>query len=121
MEAHEGVQFLAQLLQSPQNQMTAADLEEAIRLAGQYSPSSAIDRAGRHYRVAHPSAGQMEALTFGKGVRWLAMVRRDEGQIPFETAVEGLWDYVRTILPTQKCVWCGKPGQSPAHDCPEMR
>lgn len=86
MRPQEGVRFLLTLLQSPQYAMDAADLEEAIRLAGQYSPSAAIDRAVRHYRIAHPDTGQMEALTFGKGVRWLAIIRRNHGQAEFEKA-----------------------------------
>mgnify|MGYP001583388539 CR=1 FL=1 len=84
MEARDGVQFLSQLLQSPQYAMTADDMEEAIVLAARCSPSSAIDRGMRLYRVAHPSAGQMEALAYGKGGRWVAIIRRDEGQEAFE-------------------------------------
>lgn len=97
MEAREGVLFLRQLLQDSRYTMTADDLEEAIRLAGQYSPSAAIDRAGRHYRTAHVGVGEMEILAFAKGVRWLAVLRRDEGERAFETAAATL--LVGTLYP----------------------
>lgn len=89
MDARSGVQtFLA--LPVLQGRLTAEDIEKAIQIASEKSPSGAI-RAGQvAFIIAHGSSGQMAALAFGKGCRWLAMVRRDEGQEAFEKAAEEL-------------------------------
>jgi hypothetical protein len=87
MKAQDGVMFLSALLQSPESEMTTADLEEAVRLAGQYSPSAVFNRAAQYWQSVHGERG-FYYLGFAKGTRWLAMIRRDEGQLAFEQAAE---------------------------------
>ena len=90
MDAHTGANFLLQLLLGDQYPMDGDDLEEAIRIAGKKSPSGAIDEAQRYYILRHGSAVLNGYLGFGKGTRWLAMIRRDEGQMAFEKKVAEL-------------------------------
>lgn len=75
--------------------MNGDDLEEAIRIASVKSPSSAFDAGQRYYIVKHGSAVLNGYLGFAKGARWLAMIRRDEGQAAFEVKVKELWQLCR--------------------------
>lgn len=87
MDAQRGSNFLAILLLNDEIPMNGDDLEEAIQIAGSKSPSSAFGAAQRYYIVKHGSAVLNGYLGFAKGARWLAMIRRDEGQKAFEVKV----------------------------------
>lgn len=89
MKATEGIRFLELLLANPSSGMTAEDLEEAIRLAGGYSPSASFSRASQHW-VLKRGRGGFFYLGFAKGTRWLAMIRRDEGIDAFNAAADQL-------------------------------
>jgi len=89
MKAQDGVIFLSALLREPSSGMTDEDLEEAIRLAGQYSPSAVFNRAATYWQSRHGQVGHL-SLGFAKGTRWLAMIRRDEGQQAFEQTADRL-------------------------------
>lgn len=86
MEAKDGIGFLAFLIS--QGRMIYADLKEAIRIAEENSPSSAFDRAARYYGIQHGIVSEQRA--FAKGVRWLAMIRRDESSEAFNEAITKL-------------------------------
>jgi len=86
MEAKDGVGFLAFLISV--GRMTYRDLKEVIRIAEENSPSSAFDRAARHYGIHYGIVSEQRA--FAKGVRWLAMIRRDDGQDAFQKAADNL-------------------------------
>lgn len=88
MKAREGIRFLELLLKDPQSGMHALDLEKAIRLASECSPSRSFDRASQYWFLRHGRT--MYYLGFAKGTRWLAMIRRDEGTDAFEAAVDQL-------------------------------
>ncbi len=83
MEAKDGIGFLAFLISS--GRMTYTDLKEAIGIAEKNSPSSAFDRAERYYGVKYGIINDQRA--FAKGVRWLAMIRRDESPEAFYKAI----------------------------------
>lgn len=94
MNADQGKFMLAQLLnnkvarQEFSSKQAIELLEEAIHIASIKSPSSAFTEGQRCYQRF--AFNQMEALTFGKGIRWLAIVRRDEGDKEFQEACEEL-------------------------------
>ena len=90
MEAKDGIGFLIQLLLDTAYPMDREDLEEAIRIAGSKSPSASFGVAQRHYVIRHGSGVHDGYLGFAKGTRWLAMVRRDEGDEAFQVAVTRL-------------------------------
>jgi hypothetical protein len=70
--------------------MDADDLEEAAKIAREKSPSVAFGAARRYYIMQHGWAVSCGYPAFAKGTRWLAMIRRDEGQQSFEAVVEAL-------------------------------
>ena len=89
LDAQRGTNFLAILFFNDQYPMDGDDLEEAIRIASKKSPSGAINEAQRYYILRHGSAVLNGYLGFAKGTRWLAMIRRDEGeQVFFQKADE---------------------------------
>lgn len=58
------------------------DVIEAIMIASRKSPSRAI-KDGQAYAYRNRKGDQMQQLTFGKAVRWLAMLRCEEGDEMF--------------------------------------
>lgn len=70
-------------------QLTATDIELAIEIAARKNPSAAVKEAQRQWIFCHPEHRDW-AMGFGKGVRWLALIRRDEGQVAFEVVCEEL-------------------------------
>jgi len=86
MDAQTGVQFLLLLRQA--GKADQQDLEKAVEIAGSKSPSRAIKDAQMHHYLRY--GDQMRALTFGKGTRWLAIIRRDEGDAAFQEKVAEL-------------------------------
>lgn len=87
MTARDGVRaflFVGKAL----GQLTADDVELAIEIARVKNPSSAFSRAAHGWRLRHP--GTLGETGFAKGVRWLAMIRRDEGQTAFLAVCEEL-------------------------------
>ena len=90
MNAQAGTQFLILLLSSDEYPMDTTDLEEAIRIASVKSPSGAFDAAQLYYATRHGSMVARGYLGFAKGTRWLAMIRRDEGQAAFDRALQQL-------------------------------
>jgi (p)ppGpp synthase/HD superfamily hydrolase len=86
MEAKDGIDFLAFLIS--QGRMAYTDLKEVIRIAEENSPSSAFDRAARYYGIHYGIVHEQRA--FAKGVRWLAMIRRDESPEAFYEALAKL-------------------------------
>lgn len=97
MDARNGMQFLIALFCFPESKMDLEDLEEAIRIASTKSPSGSFDAAQRYYIMRHGSSVHAGYLAFAKGTRWLAMVRRDEGQQAFEAATEELRAQARQL------------------------
>ena len=96
MDARGGVQIFLSL-PAAQGRIEAADIEKAIEIASSKSPSASFDVAGLHARIK--GLDQMTGLVFAKGVRWLAMIRRDEGQEVFEKACAELRQFVSTPTP----------------------
>ena len=87
MDAQTGVQFL--LLLKQVGKADQQDLEEAVKIAELKSPSRAIKDAQMYHYLRY--GDQMSAsLTFGKGCRWLAIIRRDEGNAAFRARVAEL-------------------------------
>lgn len=64
--------------------------EQCIEIARSKSPSSAFNLAQRAAFIA--GMGQMEALAVAKATRWLSVIRRDHGEVVFETMVKTLTD-----------------------------
>lgn len=87
MEAKDRIGFLAFLIS--QGHMAYADLKEAIRIASENSPSSAFDRAARYYAIHYGIVNNQRA--YAKGVRWLAMIRRDESLEAFNEVITKLF------------------------------
>lgn len=75
MTASQGVELFL-LRPARARQLSVGAAEEAIEIASTYEPNSAINRAEQWWR-ANESANPMGALGYGKGVRWLAILRRD--------------------------------------------
>lgn len=90
MDAHTGSNFLLQILLNDQFPMDGDDLEGAIRIAGEKMPKSAFNKALRYYKMRHGNSDLNGSLGFAKGTRWLAMIRRDEGEKVFEVKVSKL-------------------------------
>ena len=94
MDARTGVEFFL-FLPAAQGRLTGEDIGMAIKIASSKSPSSAIDAGQVVFMLAHQELGQWAALSFGKGCRWLAMVRRDEGRESFEKLSQELLGYAQ--------------------------
>ena len=88
MDAQTGKGFLTLLLN--QRLMGKDDLEEAIKIASEKSPTGAFRSAGIYFVGKHGTGIYNGYLAFQKGTRWLAMIRRDEGQAAFDAAVAEL-------------------------------
>lgn len=88
MDAQTGVGFLKLLV--AQELADAEDIAKAIEIAKAKSPSASFDAAGRAFAIRHGGAVSNGYLAFAKGTRWLAMVRRDEGQAAFDKAADEL-------------------------------
>ncbi len=86
MEAKDGIGFLALLIS--QGRMAYADLKEVIRIAEENSLSSTFNIAARYYGIRYGIVSEQRA--FAKGVRWLAMIRRDESPEVFYEAIAKL-------------------------------
>lgn len=84
MEAQAGVQFLSLLFSSPKHPMDKTDMEKAIEIAGRREPTGAFKEASFYYCRSHGMSVDNGYLAFQKGTRWLAMVRRDEGDEKFQ-------------------------------------
>lgn len=93
MKPLDGIQkFLNGLIS--QSLMTNDDLEKAIHIAGNYQPSSAFKRAQEYWQI-NKSKLPVSALAFAKGVRWLSMLRRDQGQQAFESEIQKLKELMK--------------------------
>ncbi len=92
MDAKTGTAFLKILFR--EGKVVGVDIEKAIEIAGTKSPSASFNAASLHARLT--GKGQMTSLTFAKGTRWLAMIRRDEGDEAFKKAAEELRQMVGT-------------------------
>lgn len=105
MEAEQGANFLLLILFDGCYPMDGSDLEEAIRVAGEQSVKRAFKDAQQHYKLRHGSSDLNGSLGFAKGIRWLAMIRRDEGTVAFDGKVSALYN-ARGICPhcRQECV-----------------
>lgn len=87
MEAHQGFRvFFGRLLAS--GKMTAEQLKTAIRIAATKAPSAAFDAPTRSHEFL--GLGVMEKMALQKGCRWLALIRRDEGDAAFNRACDEL-------------------------------
>ena len=69
-------------------QLDAEAIETAIELADQFAPSKAFDRARDWWQRQHSS--EWHGLGFAKGVRWLAMLRRDSDEKTYTAACHQL-------------------------------
>lgn len=88
MKPLDGIQkFLNGLIS--QSLMTDDDLQKAIQIAENYQPSSAFKRAQEYWQI-NKTGLPISALAFAKGVRWLSMLKRDQGQKVFEAECERL-------------------------------
>ena len=105
MNAENGSQFLAMLLGSDEFPMDADDLEEAIKIASKKSPSGAFDAAQRYYITRHGSAVLDGYLAFAKGTRWLAVIRRNQGQAAFDAAVALLRKVTPVPYKDRRAMW----------------
>ncbi|OGY71107.1 MAG: hypothetical protein A2986_01865 [Candidatus Jacksonbacteria bacterium RIFCSPLOWO2_01_FULL_44_13] len=90
MDAERGHLFLLRLLKDNDIPMDGDDLEKAIEIASRKLPSGAFDEAQRHYITRHGNYVSLGYLTYAKGVRWLAMLRRESGQAAFDAACDAL-------------------------------
>lgn len=98
MDARTGINFLRLLL--TQGLMDDADLEEAIRIAGEKSPTGSF-KAGQLYFIGKHGMNTSDGyLAFAKGTRWLAVLRRDDGQKTYDGAVEDLRTFANITTPT---------------------
>ena len=88
MTASQGVEMYL-LGPARAGRLSCEAVEEAIELASNHAPSSACSRAQEWWR-AHESPSQMAALQFSKGIRWLAMLRRDGEMERFTTVCHQL-------------------------------
>lgn len=88
MTASQGVEWFL-LGPARAGRLSCDAAEEAIELASTYAPSSAFDRAQAWWRL-HEPANQLATLAFAKGVRWLAMLRRDGEMDTFTTTCRQL-------------------------------
>ncbi|HNU76170.1 MAG TPA: hypothetical protein PKL88_00435 [bacterium] len=86
MDAQTGVRFLLLLKQA--GKADQQDLEKAVKIAESESPSRAIKDAQMHHYLRY--GDQVSALGFGKGTRWLAIIRRDDGDAAFHEKVAEL-------------------------------
>ena len=93
MTASQGVELFL-LGPARAGRLSCEAVEEAIDLASTYAPSSAFDRAQQWCQQCGTS-NQWSALGFAKGVRWLAMLRRDGEMETFTTVCHQLLLLVR--------------------------
>ena len=95
MEAQDGIQFLILLLKDQRYPMDTQDLEAAIKIASRRQPTGAFKEAARHYAARHGSCVASGYLGFAKGTRWLAVLRRDEGEQAFEEICQKLKEVMK--------------------------
>lgn len=89
MDAQNGIGFLKMLIRI--GGADVDDIEEAIKIASEKSPSASFKVAGRYFFAKHGQDDPAsECFAFAKGTRWLAMIRRDEGATSFQKAVAEL-------------------------------
>ena len=62
--------------------------EKCVKIAREKSPSAAFALAGQTAFLS--GLNQIEALGIAKATRWLAVVRRDYGQVEFQEITAGL-------------------------------
>ena len=77
------------LLLFKQQRIDAKSLEKAIEIAGSKSPSASFDIAGVYTQTR--GWDQMTSLTYAKGVRWLAIILRDQGANEFDKTAEKMF------------------------------
>lgn len=88
MKAREGMLFLVRLHQSSETAMALEDWDQAFEIAGNNGSSASFKAARRYYASKH--SGSLETLAFSKGVRWLSILRQEEGEQAFKEACEQL-------------------------------
>lgn len=119
MDSHTGSWFLIQLISHPECPMTAADLEQAIAIAKDASHSGAFKQAKAYWTRWYGSSTLNGQIKFGKGTRWLAVLRQDEGQQKFEQMAAELRNAlvvcskcrnVCVAVSIERCATCGKKG-----------
>lgn len=96
MDAQTGIGFLKILFRD--GRADGTNIEKAIEIAGSKSPSASFDAAALHARLH--GKDQMTSLTFAKGTRWLAVLRRDEGEEAFKKSVVELRNMVASTNTT---------------------
>lgn len=87
MNSQTGV-FVFLVTPAQRGELTEEDIEKAIEIAGSKSPSGSKQLATIHATLR--GLGQWKALNYFKGVRWLAIIRRDEGDAAFQEKVAEL-------------------------------
>lgn|GEM_PF-2351283 len=110
MDAQTGKQFLINLLASDYP-MDITDLEKAIEIAKEKNPTGAFKEAGRYYYMKYSNTiGQ---LSFSKGTRWLAMIRRQNGEQAFKQACTDLrMQSLITLAKDKEAQWRLGSGES---------
>ena len=88
MEAREGVLFLVRLYQSSKQAMTAEDWSQAFEIAASNGSSASFKAAERYYDSRHSDS--LATRGFAKGVRWLSILRQQEGEQAFKEVCEQL-------------------------------
>ena len=70
--------------------LSAGDVKSLIGIAASCSPSSAIQYATAEIAVHRPDLFRDAVLTslIARATRWLAVIRRDEGEEAFQRAVQ---------------------------------
>ena len=88
MTAREGILFLVRLHQSSPGAMAQEDWHQAFEIVASNGSSASFKAAQRYYGSKH--SGSLEALAFAKGVRWLSILRQEEGEQAFKEVCEQL-------------------------------
>lgn len=104
MQPENGAWFLAMLLSSDQFPMDGNDLEKAILIASKKSPSGAFDAGREYYQMRHGSFAEGH-VGFAKGTRWLAVIRRSQGQAVFDAAVALLRQVMPVPYRDRRALW----------------
>lgn len=98
MKPHEGIRRFLEL-PLREGRLDNVGLAQAILTAYESSPQAAYKFAVAWWRVKF-GGSETDAQSYGKGVRWLAILRRDEGKAAFEAACEQLAELVPARPPT---------------------
>ena len=86
--AHQGA--LRRIQKFGMSALTPDDVDALVAIAGRTSPSGAVVQAETYLALHQPDLyrDQMLALLIARATRWLAVIRRDEGEEAFRRAAQ---------------------------------